>query len=43
MISGEPINIMKPQAIAACNEKIARDVVKIIREADLRVDARTKQ
>lgn len=42
LILGEPIDIMKPRAIAACNDKIARDVVKIIREADQRVDMRAK-
>ncbi|EFN83671.1 Inositol monophosphatase 2 [Harpegnathos saltator] len=41
--TGEPIDIMKPQVVAACNEKIAQDIVRIIREADLRVDAQTKQ
>ncbi|XP_072761006.1 inositol monophosphatase 2 [Anoplolepis gracilipes] len=39
-ITGEPIDIMKPRAVAACNDKIARDVVKIIREADQRVEMR---
>ena len=42
LISGEPIDIMKPRAVAACNEGIARDVVRLIREADHRVDMRTK-
>ncbi|GAB1865337.1 Inositol-1-monophosphatase [Camponotus japonicus] len=41
-ITGEPIDIMKPRAVAACNDKIARDIVKIIREADQRVDMRAK-
>jgi myo-inositol-1(or 4)-monophosphatase len=41
-ITGEPIDIMKPRAVAACNDKIARDVVRIIREADQRVDMRAK-
>ncbi|KAG5344714.1 IMPA2 monophosphatase, partial [Acromyrmex charruanus] len=41
-ITGEPIDIMKPRAVAACNERIARDVVRLIREADHRVDMRTK-
>lgn len=43
LISGEPIDIMKPRAVAACNDKIARDIVKIIREADQRVDMRAKE
>ncbi|XP_014484821.1 PREDICTED: inositol monophosphatase 2-like [Dinoponera quadriceps] len=42
-VTGEPIDIMKPRAVAACNEKIARDVVRIIRDADLRVNTRAKQ
>lgn len=29
---------MKPQAIGACNEKIAYDVFNIIREADRKVE-----
>lgn len=41
-ISGKPIDIMKPRAVAACNDGIARDVVKLIREADQRVDMREK-
>ncbi|EGI65351.1 PREDICTED: inositol-phosphate phosphatase-like [Acromyrmex echinatior] len=41
-ITGKPIDIMKPRAVAACNEGIARDVVRLIREADHRVDMRTK-
>jgi len=43
LISGEPIDIMKPRAVAACNDEIARDVVRLIREADQRVDMRAKQ
>lgn len=42
LISGEPIDIMKPRAVAACNDEIARDVVKLIREADQRVDMKAK-
>lgn len=41
-VTGEPIDIMKPRAVAACNDKIARDVVRIIHEADQRVDMRAK-
>ncbi|XP_011339783.1 inositol monophosphatase 1 isoform X2 [Ooceraea biroi] len=41
-ITGEPIDIMKPRAVAACNQKIAHDIVRIIREADQRVDIRAK-
>ncbi|XP_029162801.1 inositol monophosphatase 2-like [Nylanderia fulva] len=41
-VTGEPIDIMKPRAVAACNDKIARDVVRIIYEADQRVDMRAK-
>ncbi|KYM89327.1 Inositol monophosphatase 2, partial [Atta colombica] len=41
-ITGEPIDIMKPRVVAACNEGIARDVVRLIREADHRVDMRIK-
>ncbi|KAG5322293.1 IMPA2 monophosphatase, partial [Pseudoatta argentina] len=41
-ITGKPIDIMKPRAVAACNERIARDVVRLIREADHRIDMRTK-
>lgn len=36
--TGERVDIMKPRVIGACNEKIARDVFKIIREADQRVE-----
>ncbi|XP_043518289.1 inositol monophosphatase 2-like [Frieseomelitta varia] len=35
--TGEKINIMKPRAIGACNEKIANKLVELIREADQRV------
>lgn len=42
LISGEPIDIMKPRAVAACNDGIARDVVRLIREADQRVDMKAK-
>lgn len=42
LISGEPIDIMKPRAVAACNDRIARDVVRLIREADQRVEMRAK-
>ncbi|XP_011168686.1 inositol monophosphatase 2 [Solenopsis invicta] len=41
-ITGEPIDIMKPRAVAACNNRIARDIVRLIREADQRVEMRTK-
>ncbi|XP_011868928.1 PREDICTED: inositol monophosphatase 2-like isoform X2 [Vollenhovia emeryi] len=41
-ITGAPIDIMKPRAVAACNDGIARDVVRLIREADQRVDMRVK-
>lgn len=41
-ITGEPIDIMKPRAVAACNDEIARDVVRLIREADQRVEMRAK-
>ncbi|XP_020294798.1 inositol monophosphatase 2-like [Pseudomyrmex gracilis] len=41
-VTGEPIDIMKPRAVAACNDKIAQDVVRIIREADQRVEMRAK-
>lgn len=41
-LTGEPIDIMKPRAIAACNNRIAHDVLRIIHEADQRVDMRTK-
>lgn len=33
-VTGEKIDIMKPRAIGACNEKIANKMVKLIREAD---------
>ncbi|XP_043475398.1 inositol monophosphatase 1-like [Leptopilina heterotoma] len=36
--TGNNINIMKPQAIGACNEKIAYDIFNIIREADRKVE-----
>ena len=36
-VTGEKINIMKPRAIGACNEKIANKLVELIREADQRV------
>ncbi|XP_070510913.1 uncharacterized protein [Cardiocondyla obscurior] len=41
-VTGEPIDIMKPRAVAACNEKIATDMVRLIREADQRVEMRAK-
>ena len=37
MSTGSKINIMKPQAICACNEKIATDLFKIIRNADRKI------
>ncbi|XP_076244734.1 uncharacterized protein LOC143185534 [Calliopsis andreniformis] len=40
--TGETIDIMKPRAVAACNEKIAKEIVGLIREADQRVDQSTK-
>ncbi|CAK9821435.1 Inositol monophosphatase 2 [Anthophora retusa] len=33
-VTGEKIDIMKPRAIGACNEKIAHEMFKLIREAD---------
>ncbi|KAG6796789.1 inositol monophosphatase 2 [Apis mellifera caucasica] len=36
-VTGEKIDIMKPRAIGACNEKIANKMVKLIREADQKV------
>ncbi|XP_011630542.1 inositol-phosphate phosphatase-like isoform X1 [Pogonomyrmex barbatus] len=42
LITGEPIDIMKPRAVAACNIRIARDIIKLIHEVDERVDIRTK-
>ncbi|XP_053990426.1 uncharacterized protein LOC128890343 [Hylaeus anthracinus] len=41
-VTGEKIDIMKPRAVGACNEKIAREIVRIIREADQRVEKRNK-
>ncbi|XP_076750205.1 uncharacterized protein LOC143423039 [Xylocopa sonorina] len=40
--TGEKIDIMKPRAIGACNEKIANKLVQLIREADQRVELRNK-
>lgn len=34
---------MKPRAIGACNEQIAKEMVKLIREADQTVERRNKQ
>ncbi|KAF7395589.1 hypothetical protein HZH68_009639 [Vespula germanica] len=42
-VTGEKIDIMKPRAIGACNEKIAKEFVRIIREADEKVSLRNKQ
>ncbi|XP_012536427.2 inositol monophosphatase 2 [Monomorium pharaonis] len=41
-VTGKPIDIMKPRTVAACNDKIAHDIVRLIREADQRVDMRAK-
>ncbi|CAL7949375.1 unnamed protein product [Xylocopa violacea] len=41
-ITGERIDIMKPRAIAACNEKIANKLVQLIREADQKVELRNE-
>ncbi|XP_043495586.1 inositol monophosphatase 2-like [Polistes fuscatus] len=41
-VTGEKIDIMKPRAIGACNEKIAKEFVRIIREADEKVSLRNK-
>lgn len=41
-VTGEKIDIMKPRAIGACNEKIAAEMVKLIQEADRRVELRKK-
>ncbi|KAK2580889.1 hypothetical protein KPH14_005959 [Odynerus spinipes] len=41
-VTGEKIDIMKPRAIGACNEKIAKEYVRIIREADEKVALREK-
>lgn len=40
--TGEKIDIMKPRAVAACNGKIAKEIVRIIHEADQRVDQSNK-
>ena len=40
--TGDKIDIMKPRAVGACNEKVAREIVRIIYEADQRVDQRNK-
>lgn len=34
IIAGNSVDIMNPRAIGACNEKIAQQLIKIIREAD---------
>ncbi|KAI4482855.1 hypothetical protein M0804_008708 [Polistes exclamans] len=41
-VTGDKIDIMKPRAIGACNEKIAKEFVRIIREADEKVSLRNK-
>lgn len=41
-VTGEKINIMVPRAIGACNEKIAKEYVRIIREADEKAALREK-
>ncbi|XP_029043687.1 inositol-phosphate phosphatase-like [Osmia bicornis bicornis] len=41
-VTGEKIDIMKPRAIGACNEQIAKEMVKLIREADQTVERRNK-
>lgn len=41
-VTGEKINIMIPRAIGACNEKIAKEYVRIIREADEKAALREK-
>ncbi|XP_034171124.1 uncharacterized protein LOC117600171 [Osmia lignaria lignaria] len=41
-VTGEKIDIMKPRAIGACNEQIAKEMVKLIREADQTVEQRNK-
>ncbi|XP_076663334.1 uncharacterized protein LOC143366281 [Andrena cerasifolii] len=40
--TGDKIDIMKPRAVGACNEKVAWEIVRIIYEADQRVDQRIK-
>lgn len=42
-VTGEKIDIMKPRAIGACNEKIAKEIVKLIQEADQSVERKNKQ
>nr|XP_012139068.1 PREDICTED: inositol monophosphatase 2-like isoform X2 [Megachile rotundata] len=42
-VTGEKIDIMKPRAIGACNEKIAKEIVKLIHEADQSVERRNEQ
>ncbi|KAG7198887.1 hypothetical protein KM043_015710 [Ampulex compressa] len=39
-VTGDKINIIKPRAVGACNEKIALEVVRIIRDADEKVEKR---
>ncbi|XP_015603777.1 inositol monophosphatase 2 [Cephus cinctus] len=41
-VTGEKVNLMKPRAIGACNQKIAKELIRILRDADARVDARKK-
>ncbi|XP_015435702.1 PREDICTED: inositol monophosphatase 2-like [Dufourea novaeangliae] len=41
-VTGEKIDIMKPRAVGACNDKIAREIVRIIHEADQRVENKNK-
>lgn len=41
-VTGEKINIMIPRAIGACNEKIAKEYVRIIKEADEKAALREK-
>lgn len=42
-VTGEKIDIMKPRAIGACNEKMAKEIVKLIHEADQSVERRNEQ
>ncbi|XP_031828679.1 uncharacterized protein LOC116425302 [Nomia melanderi] len=41
-VTGQRIDIMKPRAVGACNEKIASEIVRIIHEADRRVENKKK-
>ncbi|XP_043275789.1 inositol monophosphatase 2-like [Venturia canescens] len=41
-VTGNKVDLMKPRAIGACNEKIARELVRILGEADRRVELRGK-